>query len=356
MTGPEYIARFIEEARSLGIPVALNTMVTELTRQKHFIAIGERVGLLEVAAKAVILAMGCRERTRGAIGIPGPRPAGVYTAGAAQRMLNIEGLMPGRKVVIVGSGDIGLIMARRLTLEGAKVLAVVEMMPYPGGLTRNVVQCLQDFGIPLHLNTLVTEIHGRRRVEGVTIAQRGPKGGPIPGSERRIHCDTLLISAGLIPENELSQQAGVALDPSTRGPVVDQDMETLVPGIFACGDVAYVHNLVDWVTADGEAAGSAAARLVLGERLERCAPIPVRPGKGVQCVMPHRFTRIAPEGLVISLRPEMTARDVKVKFLDETRKTIHMVSRKIVRPAEIFDVSLPWEILGGCNAVHVEIT
>jgi len=355
MTGPEYVERFIREFEALKIPAALNTMVTELTRDRLMIAIGEPVGLIEIQAKAVILAMGCRERTRGAIGIPGARPAGVFTAGAAQRMLNIEGLMPGRKVVIVGSGDIGLIMARRLTLEGAKVLAVVEMMPYPGGLTRNLVQCLQDFNIPLHLRTVVTEIHGRRRVEGVTIAQLGDDGKPVPGTERKVACDTVLISAGLIPENELSQQAGVELDPATRGPVVDQDMETVVPGIFACGDVAYVHNMVDWVSADGETAGAAAAQWVLGKRPERCAPIPVRPGEGVQCVVPQRLTCLASEHLILSLRPKMIARDVKVNFKDEAGTVIHSLRRKVVRPAEIFDVKLPVRVVKGCRELSLEV-
>ena len=355
MTGPEYVERFIREFEAPKIPAALNTMVTELTRDRLMIAIGEPVGLIEIEAKAVILAMGCRERARGAIGIPGARPAGVFTAGAAQRMLNIEGLMPGRKVVIVGSGDIGLIMARRLTLEGAKVLAVVEMMPYPGGLTRNLVQCLQDFNIPLHLRTVVTEIHGRRRVEGVTIAQIGDDGKPVPGTERKVACDTVLISAGLIPENELSQQAGVELDPPTRGPVIDQDMETTVPGIFACGDVAYVHNMVDWVSADGETAGAAAAAWVLGKRPERCAPVPVRPGESVQCVVPQRFTCLASEHLILSLRPKMIARDVKVNFKDEAGTVIHSLRRKVVRPAEIFDVKLPSEVVRGCREVCLAI-
>ena len=355
MTGPEYVERFIREFEALKIPAALNTMVTELTRERRMIAIGEPVGLIEIEAKAVILAMGCRERARGAIGIPGARPAGVFTAGAAQRMLNIEGLMPGRKVVIVGSGDIGLIMARRLTLEGAKVLAVVEMMPYPGGLTRNLVQCLQDFKIPLHLSTIVTEIRGKQRVEGVTVAQLGEDGKPLSGSERVIRCDTLLISAGLIPENELSQGAGIELDPNTHGPVIDQDMETVVPGMFACGDVAYVHNIVDWVTADGETAGCAAAQLVLGKRPERCAPISVRPGEGIQCVMPQRFTCLASERLVLSLRPNMIARDVKVNIKNETGKVIHTVLRKVVRPAEIFDVKLPVETVRGCKELYVDV-
>jgi NADH dehydrogenase FAD-containing subunit len=231
------------------------------------------------------------------------------------------------------------------------------MMPYPGGLTRNVVQCLEDFGIPLHLSAVVTEIHGRQRVEAVTIAQCDPTGAPVPGSERLIRCDTLLISAGLIPENELSQGAGVLLDPLTRGPAVDQDMETLVPGVFACGDVAYVHNMVDWVSADGETAGAAAARRILGRRAggELSRPIPLCPGKGVQCVMPQRLTRIPDEGPVISLRPRMIARDVKVSFRDEKGKVLHSAPRKVVRPAEISDVRIPANALQGRAEVVVEI-
>jgi NADPH-dependent 2,4-dienoyl-CoA reductase/sulfur reductase-like enzyme len=355
MTGPEYVERFIRDLESLKIPVLLDTMVTELTRRRRMLAIGEPLGLVEIVAKAVVLAMGCRERTRGAIGIPGGRPAGVYTAGVAQRLLNIEGLMPGRKVVIVGSGDIGLIMARRLALEGAKVLAVVEMMPYPGGLTRNLVQCLEDFAIPLHLRTVVTEIHGRQRVEGVTVAQLGEDGRPVAGTEKKIRCDTLLISAGLIPENELSEGAGVEFDPRTRGPVIDQDMETTAPGIFACGDVAYVHNLVDWVTADGETAGRAAAQLVLGKRPKRCPPVHIRPGEGVQCVTPQRITSLVSESLVLSLRPKMIARDVKVLIKDQTGKVRHALSRKVVRPAEIFDVKVRTADIAQIKEISVEI-
>jgi NADPH-dependent 2,4-dienoyl-CoA reductase/sulfur reductase-like enzyme len=357
MTGPEYIDRFIREAESLKIPVALNTMVTELTPQRRLIAIGEPLGLVEIKSKAVILAMGCRERSRGAIGIPGARPAGVLTAGTAQRLLNRQGLMPGRRIVVVGSGDIGLIMARRFTLEGAKVLAVVEMMPYPGGLTRNIVQCLDDFGIPLHLRSAVTKIHGRKRVEGVTVAQLDEKGAPIPDSERAISCDTVLLSAGLVPENELSVGAGVKLDAHTLGPVIDQDMETVVPGVFACGDVAYVHNLVDWVTADGEKAGVAAARQVLGQQTRSVLPRPISvlPGEGVHCVVPQRITRLGPDPLTLSCRPKMIARDVTVHIRDEKSKAVHSALRKIVRPAEIFDIKVRSDKIRGCRELIVEI-
>lgn len=260
LTGPEYAQRFIRMAKETDINLLLDTMVLKVTQDKKLHIMNPQDGYKIVSAETVILAMGCRERTRGAIGIPGTRPAGVFTAGAAQRYVNIEGYMVGKRVVILGSGDIGLIMARRMTLEGAKVLACIELMPYSNGLSRNIVQCLDDYGIPLFLSHTITEIKGKNRVEGVCVQKVDKLGKPIPGTEINFDCDTVLLSVGLIPENELTREAGIEIDHRTRGPVVFENMETSVPGIFACGNVAHVHDLVDYVTAEGFRAGAAAAR------------------------------------------------------------------------------------------------
>ena len=257
LTGPEYAGRFIEKLKDTGVDVRLDAMVLDITADKQVHIVSTSGGYEVLEAKAVVLAMGCRERTRGAISIPGERPAGVFTAGAAQRYLNIEGYMVGRRVVILGSGDIGLIMARRMTLEGAKVLACVEVMPYSGGLTRNIVQCLNDFDIPLYLSHTITDIQGKDRVERVIVSEVGPDRRPIPGTEMTFDCDTVLLSVGLIPENELSRAAGVEMDPRTNGPKVFENMETSIPGVFACGNVLHVHDLVDFVTAEAARAGDA---------------------------------------------------------------------------------------------------
>jgi len=273
LTGPEYAHRFIERVHHKGIQVMLDTMVLDLSTEeaeggkgpakKIVTVVGKETGFRKLEAKSVILAMGCRERTRGAINTPGMRPAGVLTAGAAQRYVNVDGYMPGKKVVILGSGDIGLIMARRMTLEGAKVLACVEVMPFCGGLARNVVQCLDDFGIPLYLSHTVTDIKGRDRIEQVVVSKVDDKMRPIPGTEMYFDCDTLLLSVGLIPENELSLKAGIKVDPKSNGTVVHENMETTVEGFFACGNVAHVHDLVDNVTREAEKAGRSAAEYVL---------------------------------------------------------------------------------------------
>ncbi len=258
LTGPEYAERFIDQVVDQDIDVFLNTMVLDITKDRHVSAIcGE--GVLHFEAGAVILAMGCRERTRGAIRIPGDRGAGVFTAGIAQRYINLENMKPGTRAVILGSGDIGLIMARRLTLEGIEVEGVYEIMPYPNGLYRNIINCLDDFDIPLHLSTTITRINGKDRVHSVEVAQVDEHRNPIPGTEREIRCDTVLLSVGLIPENELSRKAGVPLDPVTKGPIVDENLETAVPGIFACGNVLHVHDVVDYVTAEAQEAGEKAA-------------------------------------------------------------------------------------------------
>lgn len=262
LTGPEYAKRFIEEVKERHIEYKLNTMVMDITPSKVVTAMNTLEGMFEIEAKAIILAMGCRERSRGALNIPGYRPAGIYSAGTAQRFVNIEGYMPGREVVILGSGDIGLIMARRMTLEGAKVKVVAEIMPYSGGLKRNIVQCLDDYGIPLKLSHTVVDIKGKERVEGVTIAEVDKTGKPIEGTEEYYSCDTLLLSVGLIPENEVSKQIGVELSNVTSGPTVNESLETSVPGVFACGNVLHVHDLVDFVSEEAAQAGKNAARYV----------------------------------------------------------------------------------------------
>ena len=286
LTGPEYAGRFISQVKDLGIEYKLNTMVMDISHEKVVTAMNREDGLFEIQAKAVILAMGCRERSRGALNIPGYRPAGIFSAGTAQRLVNIEGYMPGRRVVILGSGDIGLIMARRMTLEGAKVLAVAELMPYSGGLKRNIVQCLNDFDIPLYLSHTVVDIQGKERVEGITIAEVGPDRKPIPGTEIHYDCDTLLLSCGLLPENELSKTAGVDLSPITSGPVVNDSLETNIPGVFACGNVLHVHDLVDFVSQEATNAGKNAAKYIKEGEVTSAKQIEILPVDGVRYTVP----------------------------------------------------------------------
>lgn len=294
LTGPEYASRFIEQVLERGIPYKLNTMVMDIANEtvsgnsalKKVTAMNRTDGMFEIQTKAIILAMGCRERSRGALNIPGYRPAGIYSAGTAQRLVNMEGVMPGREVVILGSGDIGLIMARRMTLEGAKVKVVAELMPYSGGLKRNIVQCLDDFDIPLKLSHTVIDIEGKKRVEAVTIAQVGPDRKPIPGTEERYTCDTLLLSCGLIPENELSKSAGIELSPVTSGPVVNDSLETSVEGIFACGNVLHVHDLVDYVSQEASAAGKNAALYIKNGKSLKDRTVEILPVDGVRYTVP----------------------------------------------------------------------
>jgi len=288
LTGPEYAQRFIDMLSDTGVKVMSDTMVLEVTPDRKVLAIGAEMGYVQLEAKAVVLAMGCRERTRGAISIPGDRPAGIFTAGTAQRYLNIEGYMVGKRVVILGSGDIGLIMARRMTLEGAKVLACLELMPYSGGLNRNIVQCLEDYNIPLYLSHTVIDVKGRERLEKVIAAKVDENRRPIPGTEMEFDCDTLLLSVGLIPENELSRSAGIEIDPRTKGPVVWDDMETSCPGIFACGNVLHVHDLVDYVSAESERAGKSAARFVLEGQVKEDGIVTLKNGGGVTYTVPQR--------------------------------------------------------------------
>ena len=286
LTGPEYAARFIQQANDLGIPCKLDTMVLDLAADKTVTAMNRTDGLFQLHPKAVVLAMGCRERPRGALNIPGYRPAGIFTAGTAQRLVNMEGYLPGRKVVILGSGDIGLIMARRMTLEGAEVQVVAELMPYSGGLKRNIVQCLDDYGIPLKLSHTVVDIQGKERVEGVTLA-RVENGRPVPGTEEHYDCDTLLLSCGLLPENELSRAAGVRLSPVTGGPAVNESLETSIPGVFAAGNVLHVHDLVDYVSEEAGAAGAhASAYIQSAGREAQAAALPVLCRNGVRYTVP----------------------------------------------------------------------
>ncbi len=293
LTGPEYAERFIRQAADLGIGYKLNTMVLGISENKEVIIVNSREGAAAVKAKAIVLAMGCRERTRGALNIPGSRPSGIYTAGTAQRLVNMEGCIPGKNIVILGSGDIGLIMARRLTLEGANVKLVCELMPYSSGLTRNIVQCLHDYDIPLALNHTVVGIHGNERLEGVTVAEVDKERRPIPGTGRYIACDTLLLSVGLIPENELSRAAGIEIDRVTGGPVVNESMETSMEGVFACGNVVHVHDLVDNVTQESMLAGRCAARYITGQRdgAVSARVITAAAGNDVSYVVPQRIRR-----------------------------------------------------------------
>lgn len=272
LTGPEYAARFISQVKERQIPYKLHTMVLDISPDRTVTAVNSNDGVFTLQAGAVILAMGCRERPRGALNIPGFRPSGIFSAGTAQRLVNMEGYMPGRRVVILGSGDIGLIMARRMTLEGAKVLLVAELMPYSGGLKRNIVQCLDDFGIPLKLSHTVVDIQGKDRVTGVTVAQVGADRKPIPGTETHYDCDTLLLSCGLIPENELSRSAGIELHPVTGGPSVNDALETSIPGIFACGNVLHVHDLVDYVSQEAANAGRQAAAYIKHQNTSAATP------------------------------------------------------------------------------------
>ena len=340
LTGPEYAYRFIEKVIARKINYKLNTMVLDISADRVIRAVNGSDGLVEIKAGAVILAMGCRERTRGALNIPGTRPAGIFTAGAAQRFVNIEGYLPGKKAVILGSGDIGLIMARRLTLEGAEVKAVCEILPYPGGLNRNIVQCLKDYGIPLRLSTTIVEIHGRERVTGVTVARVDEKREPIGSSFEFIECDTLLLSTGLIPENELSRKAGVLIDPVTSGPVVDESMETSVKGIFACGNVVHVHDLVDYVTEESRIAGKSAARFILDGGAYGTGLIKTRAGQGIRYVVPQliRKNRLDND-MKLSFRVTGGYKDVVIAVKSGDR-TITSVKKPKVSPGEMESVKI----------------
>lgn len=347
LTGPEYAARFIEGVRERGIPYVLNTMALHVSPDKQVTLLNRENGLQTVEAKAIVLAMGCRERSRGALNIPGYRPAGIYSAGTAQRLVNIEGFLPGREVVILGSGDIGLIMARRLTLEGAKVKVVAELMPYSGGLKRNIVQCLNDYGIPLKLSHTVVDIRGRKRVEGVTIAEVDEHLKPIPGTEEEYSCDTLLLSCGLIPENELSREMGVRMNPVTNGPQVNESLETSIPGVFAAGNVLHVHDLVDFVSEEAGAAGKAAAAyLASGDAVRH--EIPVQFAGGVRYTVPSAIDpAFVRDSITIRFRVGGVMKNRVVRVL-LNGKEVSKKRRQIMAPGEMEEVKLTRTQLDGC--------
>ena len=339
LTGPEYAQRYIQKVRDLAIPCLLDTMVLAITPERVVTAVNTREGLFQLQAGAVILAMGCRERARGSLNIPGFRPAGIYSAGTAQRLVNIEGFLPGKEVVILGSGDIGLIMARRMTLEGAHVQVVAELMPYSGGLKRNIVQCLDDFGIPLKLSHTVVDIQGRERVTGVTLAQVDENRRPIPGTEEHYACDTLLLSCGLIPENELSRGAGVEISPVTNGPVVDESLETSVSGVFACGNVLHVHDLVDFVSQEAEQAGRRAARFLRGGG-ERGRAVRLTAGKGIRYTVPASVDpRRMEEELTVRFRVDNVYRNAAVA-VSAGGEVLRRRKKLILTPGEMEEVRL----------------
>ena len=358
LTGPEYAARFIAQVRDRGIEYKLNTMVLSISEEKHITAVNREDGLLEIDARAIILTMGCRERSRGALNIPGYRPAGIYSAGTAQRLVNIEGYLPGRRVVILGSGDIGLIMARRMTLEGAKVLVVAELLPYSGGLKRNIVQCLDDFGIPLKLSHTVVNIEGKERVSGVTIAEVGPDRKPIPGTEIHYDCDTLLLSCGLIPENELSRGMGVALSPVTNGPVVDESLQTSIPGVFAAGNVLHVHDLVDYVSEEAAAAGRAAVRYLAQGEVPARHEIPITFVGGIRYTVPATIDpKLVDDDLVIRFRVGSVMKKRTVRLLLDGEAALSR-KRAVMAPGEMEELKLTRAMLDAhpdLKTIHIAV-
>ena len=346
LTGPEYAGRFIEMLRETSVTVLSDTMVLDVTPEKHVCCVNTIDGYQEIAAQAVVLAMGCRERTRGAISIPGTRCSGIFTAGAAQRYVNIEGYMVGKRIVILGSGDIGLIMARRMTLEGAKVLACVELMPYSSGLNRNIVQCLHDFDIPLYLSHTITDIQGKDRLERVVVSGVGPDRRPIPGTEMVFDCDTLLLSVGLIPENELTRRAGIDMDRRTNGPRVFENMETSIPGVFACGNVVHVHDLVDFVTAEAEKAGRSAAEYVLHGAAADGRTFATACGACVTYTVPQQI-RLAAMGdkTEVSFRVNRSFAKSRILVTDETGAVVARFARQHMAPGEMEHIALPRVLL-----------
>ena len=353
LTGPEYASRFIEQVAERGIEYKLNTMVMDIAADapsgnvitKKVTAMNREDGMFEIHAKAVILAMGCRERSRGALNIPGYRPAGIFSAGTAQRLVNMEGYMPGREVVILGSGDIGLIMARRMTLEGAKVKVVAELMPYSGGLKRNIVQCLDDFGIPLKLSHTVIDIEGKNRVEAVTIAEVGPDRKPIPGTEEHYDCDTLLLSCGLIPENELTRNMGVAMNPVTSGPMVNDRLETGIEGVFACGNVLHVHDLVDYVSEEAALAGQNAAKYVKSGETKKGHSVTLKAENGVRYTVPQSIdTEAMADKLTVRFRVADVYKNRSISvYFDGER--VSSRKKRVLAPGEMEQVILTKESL-----------
>lgn len=354
LTGPEYAAKFIELVQQRQIETMLNTMVLEISKDKLVSAINDSQGLMKIQAKAIVLSMGCRERSRGALNIPGTRPAGVFSAGTAQRLVNIEGYMPGRKVVILGSGDIGLIMARRMTLEGAEVKCVCEIMPYSGGLKRNIVQCLDDYGIPLKLSHTVAEIKGKERVEGVVIQQVDAKMQPIPGTQEEIECDTLLLSVGLIPENELTRMVSNNINPLTKGPRVNENFELDVPGVFACGNVLHVHDLVDNVSMEATKAGEAAAKFILGEVKSNQPTMEVKGVDGVRYVIPNTVNKSVVENLTLRLRVDNVYKDAYLSVYAGDKRIYHK-KKRIFAPGEMESIILVPKFFEGIDTDHIKV-
>lgn len=351
LTGPEYAWRYEERVRELKIPLKLNTMVLDITENKVITATNETDGIFQIQAKAIVLAMGCRERSKGALNIAGTRPAGIYSAGTAQKYVNQKGYLPGKEIVILGSGDIGLIMARRMTLEGAKVHAVCELMPYSGGLARNIQQCLKDFEIPLLLSHTVVEVHGKDRVSGVTIAQVDEHRKPIENTRQYIPCDTLLLSVGLIPENELTKGAGISLDRVTNGAVVDQNRETEIEGIFACGNVLHVHDLVDFVSQEAKTAGESAAAYIQGT-LEKDAQISIKTDGRIRYTVPQRITKI--QDVTVYFRVSNVFRDVKINVYSEDG-LIFSGKKAKVAPGEMETITLSGEQLKQASELRFEL-
>ena len=352
LTGPEYARRFEDKVKEAKIPIKLNTMVLDISQDKVVTAVNSEDGVLQIHAKAIILAMGCRERTRGALNIAGSRPAGVLTAGAAQLFVNMEGYMPGKEVVILGSGDIGLIMARRMTLEGAKVKMVCELMPYSGGLQRNIVQCLEDFDIPLKLSHTVVQVHGKERVEGVTIAKVDENFKPIPETKEYVPCDTLLLSVGLIPENELSINAGIAIDEVTSGPTVNEAMETSVPGVFACGNVVHVHDLVDFVTFESERAGRGAAKYIKELLQNTGEAILTSTGAGVRYIVPQTIQLAnADNKIQLFFRVRNIYKKTKLLVMADG-EIIRKIKKPHVAPGEMESIEINKELIPqGCKTL-----
>lgn len=351
LTGPEYSQRFIDKVEEYKVEYKLKTMVFDIDKERNIYAINPEEGLLEIKAKAIILSMGCRERPKGALTIPGTRPSGIMTAGSAQKFVNIKGYMPGKEVVVLGSGDIGLIMARRMTFEGARVKAVVELLPYSSGLKRNIVQCLNDYNIPLMFNHTVCEIHGRDRLEGVTIGEVGPDRKVIKGTETYIQCDTLLLSVGLLPENELSRKIGVELSKITGGAIVDNTLESSVPGVFACGNVLHVHDLVDNVTLESYDAGKNAARYIKGLEVEK-HPIEVNGIDGVRYVVPQKLNLETVEGSVIfRFRVGDVYKDSYISVYFDDNLVIHR-KKKILTPGEMEEVKIKKDTFDKYNSIN----
>ncbi|WP_105616594.1 NAD(P)/FAD-dependent oxidoreductase [Vallitalea okinawensis] len=340
LTGPEYAQKFIDELRKEGIEYKLDTMVLDISEEKEIKVVNTKDGFMSINAKAIVLAMGCRERTRGAISIPGQRPSGIFSAGTAQRYINMEGYMVGKRVLILGSGDIGLIMARRLTLEGAEVLAVAELLPFSGGLTRNIVQCLDDYNIPLLLSHTVVDVIGKDRLEGVTVAKVDNQFKPIPGTEIHYECDTLLLSVGLIPENELSESAGIEIDPVTKGPKVNEAMETAITGIFACGNVVHVHDLVDFVTEESRRAGKNAAKFVKNQLSNEGDIISTKAEDGIAYIVPQviRLENIE-EHLDLFMRVRTVYKDASL-IIKADGEVIKRIKKRHLAPGEMEHIQI----------------